>query len=514
MNIIGTVSGVLTILVVLAPLTEAAANCKDAQNPGPDEIIVFGDAQCEGPKQSYKLGRQARLDGWSDEISSMRVGRDVKVTIYVDRDLSPRDSSATLWRGNYPHMQWFGDKISSLDVVSAAAASTPVITMYEHPETESVKPNQTIHTVGLGEYNKGEKTHELLLADLMSFIAVPAGLRVTLYDGHNFEGQSEAFEKDVNLFREGWDDKVSSLKVEKIGYEMFKVDTWKPAETKPGSQKDTIGGSNLCENDINATSSSKCTLEIEYTKTTSTSFAWNQNTSLTAGVSVASNASVEVPGVGNAGSEVTVSTELTQSFGTESAKGDETSQTVSASQEVDLKPGEKIEATVIGTKKTILFFPKYHYRPVGSNSTTASYTTTGTISVDMYVEVETKTKVITNDLMRNSAVITSIPRGTALEIGQKHFTQAKDYYLVMQDDGNLVVYDKNDAFVWGSFNDAQAPLDGKRAELQMSGNFVLLNAQGAIIWETGVENSEAALAIENRKLKVVDKANQTLWPKR
>jgi hypothetical protein len=516
MNKLVVAGAVVTVLAVLAYPTAATSKCLDARVPKANEIIVFGDAECSGPEQTYPLGRHARLEGWSDEISSMRVGSDVKVTIYVDRDLGPKDSSATLWGGNYPHMQWFGDEISSLEVTANGPGLIPKIVMYEHPAAHQ---NQTIHTVSLGEYNKGEKRHELLLADMMSLITLPQGLKITLYDGHNFEGQNESYEsargkRDINLLNEGWDDKVSSLKIERLGYEMYKVGTWKPSETKPGSQQETIGGSNICKNDANATTSIKCTLQIEYTKTTSTAFAWNANTSITAGVSVASNASVEVPGVGTAGSEVTVSTELTQSFGVEKSDGEETSQSVSASQEVEVKPGEEIEAKVIGEKKSIMFFPEYYYRPVGSGTSEPAYKTQGTITVDMYAEIKTETNVIKNAVMQNNATIPSIARGTTLEVGTKHFTKSRDYYLVLQIDGNLVVYDKNDEFVWGSHNDAQAPLAGTRAELQMSGNFVLLDARGTVIWETGVENPEAVLAIETRRLKVVDQANQTLWPSR
>ena len=516
MNRLASASSVLAILGAVAFPGVAAADCTRARSPGANEIIVFGNAECTGPEQVYKLGRHARLDGWSDEISSMKVGSNVKVTIYIDRDLLPKADSATLWRGNYPHMQWFGDAISSLDI--AVAGDGPTITMFEHPQAESGKPNQTIHTIGLGNYNQGEKKHELLLADLMSYIRIPSGVKVTLYDGHNFEGQNEAFDGgarglDLDLLKEGWDDRVSSLKVERLGYEMYKVDTWKEAETNAGSDKEMIGGSNVCKNDVNATSPITCTLEISYSETKSSSFSWNQNTSLTVGVSLASSASVEVPGVGTAGSELTVSTELAQSFGTDSTKGEETSKAINASQEVTVLPGEEIQASVMGRKNTKTFYPRYHYRPEGSKSDANAYTRNGTITVDMFAEVETDTKVIKNAVTRNSAAIPSITRGSALEVNKKYFTKAKNYYVVLQDDGNLVVYDKGDAFVWGSHNDAQAPLNGTSAELQMSGNFVLLDARDNIIWQTGVENPQAVLAIENRQLKVLDQSNQTLWPK-
>ncbi|MEH6807245.1 MAG: hypothetical protein V7651_00210 [Hyphomonas oceanitis] len=155
MNRFASAGSVLAILGAVAFPGVAAADCTRVGAPAATEIIVFGDAECTGPKETYKLGRHARLEGWSDEISSMKVGRNVKVTIYIDRDLGPKADSATLWGGNYPHMQWFGDAISSLEI--SAAGDGPTITMYEHPQTENTKPNQTIHTVGLGNYNQSPK---------------------------------------------------------------------------------------------------------------------------------------------------------------------------------------------------------------------------------------------------------------------------------------------------------------------------------------------------------------------
>jgi hypothetical protein len=122
-----------------------------------------------GPEQTCQLGRHALLDGCSDEISSMRVGSDVKVTIHVDRDLGPKDSSATLLGGNCPHMQWSGDEISSLEVTGNGPGLVAKTVTYEHPAAHQ---NPTIHTVSLGEYTNGENRHELLPADMMSLITL------------------------------------------------------------------------------------------------------------------------------------------------------------------------------------------------------------------------------------------------------------------------------------------------------------------------------------------------------
>ncbi|WOI54064.1 bulb-type lectin domain-containing protein [Parvularcula sp. LCG005] len=500
----------------LASIGSAAADCQDLTVKD-DEIILYIDANCEGNIKIFGVGSHPHIGDWSDETSSIKVGKNVKATIYKDSNLSSPNESATLWNGDYPHLQWFGDEMSSVKV-EAVEPGTQVITMFENDKDANQDRRQTFHRVAVGEYNAGDNPHQLLLADMMTMMFIPQGMKVTVWDEHKKQGASETYEaidgaRTINFADEGWNDMISSIKVDRVGYELYKVSTWKDKETLEADEKSTIGVGNTCSHDANASDAKTCSITVGYSEDTTTSFSWNEETSISAGLTVSENASVGVEGVGSVGEEVSVSTELTQSFGVGGEDSKTQQKSMSFTDEITVEPGEVIRGEVTAVKKKVKLYPLYHYRPVGSSSSKDEYTRKGTITVDSYADVEGTTTVIRSAALSNSAMIPSVMPGTILNIDEKHYTANKAYYLVLQKDGNLVVYDANDSFVWGSHNDANTPLNGKHAELKVSGNFVLEDGADNILWQTGIENPQARLAIENRQLKVVDKTNQTLWPK-
>jgi hypothetical protein len=68
---------------------------------------------------------------------------------------------------------------------------------------------------GIGNYNLAAINAAGGLNDDASSIRVPAGLRVTLYEHDNFTGASLVRTADDNCFvNEGWNDRISSLRVE------------------------------------------------------------------------------------------------------------------------------------------------------------------------------------------------------------------------------------------------------------------------------------------------------------
>lgn|GEM_PF-515130 len=60
------------------------------------------------------------------------------------------------------------------------------------------------------------------------------------------------------------------------------------------------------------------------------------------------------------------------------------------------------------------------------------------------------------------------------------------YHLNVQQDGNLAIYDANNALQWTSGTNASNPI---RATLQKDGNFVIYDGTNAQIWSTGITNS-------------------------
>jgi hypothetical protein len=91
------------------------------------------------------------------------------------------------------------------------------------------------------------------------------------------------------------------------------------------------------------------------------------------------------------------------------------------------------------------------------------------------------------------------------------------YYLVMQSDGNLVLYEgaastaiaRWDTGTWGLDPDFQ-PV---RADMQQDGNFVLYSATGDPVWATGTDGYGGSRLVmqDDRNLVIYDPANRPLW---
>ncbi len=84
------------------------------------------------------------------------------------------------------------------------------------------------------------------------------------------------------------------------------------------------------------------------------------------------------------------------------------------------------------------------------------------------------------------------------------------FNLVMQSDGNLVVYKKGGGSLWSS---ATAMTSGYTVETQTDGNVVLYSKQGCSLWSTNTGgHTGARLAMQDDgNLVVYDTANKPLW---
>ncbi len=90
----------------------------------------------------------------------------------------------------------------------------------------------------------------------------------------------------------------------------------------------------------------------------------------------------------------------------------------------------------------------------------------------------------------------SVPAGTTLSAGQIVLSPSKQYRLVMQADGNLVLYTKNRA-LWATNTDGNP---GARATMQTDGNLVVYTSAGKAIW------ASSTVGTGNRGLYVEDYA--------
>jgi len=102
----------------------------------------------------------------------------------------------------------------------------------------------------------------------------------------------------------------------------------------------------------------------------------------------------------------------------------------------------------------------------------------------------------------------------ALKQNQRTWSPNKSFYLSMQEDGNLVLYTKNDKAVWasGTYGKGTAPYN---AIMQKDNNFVVYDSLNKPLWSSNTFNKDttgAYLAIQNDGyIGVYDGNDKLLW---
>lgn len=100
-------------------------------------------------------------------------------------------------------------------------------------------------------------------------------------------------------------------------------------------------------------------------------------------------------------------------------------------------------------------------------------------------------------------------KGFKFSIGEKLYSNNREFYLSFQPDGNLVIYDRNRNVVW----DAKTGNRGARAEFQNDGNLVVYNRRGQALFasNTGNRNANSLLMQDDGNLVIYDSRNNPLW---
>jgi len=69
--------------------------------------------------------------------------------------------------------------------------------------------------------------------------------------------------------------------------------------------------------------------------------------------------------------------------------------------------------------------------------------------------------------------------GQELDVNQRLTSPSGEYYLIMQGDGNLVVYKPGGHPIWATHTNGKG---GVKAMMQGDGNFVIYTANGSPVW--------------------------------
>lgn len=94
--------------------------------------------------------------------------------------------------------------------------------------------------------------------------------------------------------------------------------------------------------------------------------------------------------------------------------------------------------------------------------------------------------------------------------GQQLVSNDGVYSLILQNDGNLIMYNGSGTNIWqsGTVGQGIAPY---RALMESTGNFVVYDSQNTKLWETKTSTSDSSLLLENGVFKILDSSNKMLW---
>ncbi|MBX7225290.1 MAG: hypothetical protein K1X55_04620 [Chitinophagales bacterium] len=96
-----------------------------------------------------------------------------------------------------------------------------------------------------------------------------------------------------------------------------------------------------------------------------------------------------------------------------------------------------------------------------------------------------------------------------LNFGEKLYSSNGYYYLTMQTDGNLVLYNKKNHPIWASNTNGT---DARYAIMQGDGNLVLYNENGRPIWATATDgNPNSFLIIQDDRNLVIYQDETPIW---
>lgn len=120
-------------------------------------------------------------------------------------------------------------------------------------------------SLGLGSYNLASLNAKGFYNDDLSSIKVPWGYKVTLYWDDNFSGATKVITSDTSYIGNDWNDKVSSIKVEKARYKIVNRHSGLCLDV---SGSNTASGTNVQQWSSNGTAAQ--TWEVSFNKDDST----------------------------------------------------------------------------------------------------------------------------------------------------------------------------------------------------------------------------------------------------
>ena len=216
------------------------------------DVYIYQDSNYGGRSASLGVGRynlaSLQAKGFkNDDLSSVKVPYGYKVTLYWDDNFSGSTkvlTSDTSYVGN----DW-NDKASSIKVERNVNTTSGDIYIYQDANYGGRSAS-----LGLGNYNLASLQAKGFKNDDLTSVKVPFGYKVTLYADDNFSGATKVLTSDTSNVGGDFNDKTSSIKVEKAQYTIVNRHSGKVLDI---SNSNTNNGANVQQWDSNGTNAQK-----------------------------------------------------------------------------------------------------------------------------------------------------------------------------------------------------------------------------------------------------------------
>ena len=170
-------------------------------------LIVYENGDFDGIYKKIEMGEIALMETWEDRISSLRVSEGYQVKIYEHAQFKGKWVVLSSDQANLKKIN-FNDIISSIKVEKYNKDSHAG-SAYDNGDYDG-----NMFPLTLGEYDN--LNEQSWLNDKISSIKIEKGYQIKVYEHGDFKGKSKNIkESQANLKTLGWNDKISSLKVER-----------------------------------------------------------------------------------------------------------------------------------------------------------------------------------------------------------------------------------------------------------------------------------------------------------
>ena len=388
----------IVCLLVLTPSFALAQNANDY------EVQFYEDSHYKGGQAGFsfsgfspneKIHRMEDVTkGYfgqkfigTDTISSIKVGRGVKVTMYVKKYFQG-GKELVLFPGNTPRLLDWSDEIQSIKF-ERIELNQPVAEFFQ--KTGGYE-NNPVQTLGVGIYRF--KNGNLLADDDFAMFSCQKGIIVRVFendDDSNTPGAGGVIISDNDVFKNGrtllsladfgLKDKISAISIEPAGYKITKIEmVGTPVTTDLGEQE--LGAQALVKNASPFPLKANFTLQRTFGETIARS--WSNATE----VGIESSASVTVsgglPGVGSAEATASLTARLANTFTIASDKSEVNERQVSIGIEQEVPSGKAVRIIGLMTPKKVV--STYEYTWEANNGSTSAPIKKSTDTVTMILQ--------------------------------------------------------------------------------------------------------------------------------